>query len=149
MSRHAGRARPFVEAVLLVLLALALAGCSQPKATITGKVTYKGEPVNAGTVSFFGPRDQVASAPIRPDGGYEVSGAPLGEVKITVTTPPPMPPPEQLANNPMVRERREGRSDVAPVAKTVSVPARYSRPGTSRLSLIVTEGSQAFDIELR
>jgi hypothetical protein len=149
MIRHGGFARGWLRAILLVLLLVALAGCSRPKATVTGKVTYKGDPVPAGTVSFFGSRDQVASAALRPDGSYEAAGVPVGEVKVTVTTPLPGPSQEQLAKNPMVQERRQGGNMVLPSEKTVAVPTKYSLPGTSGLSLTVVEGSQPFDIPLK
>jgi hypothetical protein len=147
--RHGAFARWCVQAAFVALFALVLSGCSQPKAMVTGKVTYRGEPVPSGTVAFFGPGDQVASAPLRPDGSYAASGVPRGLVKVTVTTPPPGPSPEQLANNPMVQERRRGRNVAPVVEKTVSIPTKYSLPGTSGLSLTVTEGSQPFDIVLK
>jgi hypothetical protein len=147
--QHGASARRLTQAAILVLCVLALSGCRRPKGTVSGTVTYKGEPVPSGTVAFFGPGDQVASVALRPDGTYEASGVPLGEVKVTVTTPPPPPSEEQLAKNPMVQERRKGRNISLPVEKTVTVPAKYSRPATSGLSLTVTEGSQPYDIPLK
>jgi hypothetical protein len=147
--QHGAWARWFLQLVLLGLFGLALLGCSRPKGTVSGTVTYKGEPVPAGMVAFFGPGDQVASAPLRPDGTYEASGVPLGEVKVTVTTPPPGPSAEQLAKNPMVQERNKDGNVIRPAEKTVTVPAKYSRPGTSGLGLTVTEGSQPYDIPLK
>ena len=144
-ERHGACARPLLRAAILVPLVLALTGCSQPKATVTGKVTYRGQPVPNGTVAFFGPNGQVASAPLGPDGNYEATGVPLGEVKVTVTTPVPGPSAQQMAKNPMVKIKKV---DVAALEKTVSVPTKYSLPGTSGLGLTVSEGSQPFNIEL-
>ena len=80
---------------VLVLLTLAISGCSDRRttATVTGTVSYQGKPLTAGKVSFFGPNDQVASALIDEDGSYAANDVPLGAVRVSVSTPPP-PPPE-------------------------------------------------------
>jgi hypothetical protein len=142
--QHGAFARRLVPAAFLVLLALA--GCSR-KAKVTGKVSYKGETVPVGTVAFYGKGDAVSSAPIGPDGTYEANGVPLGEVKVTVTTPPPPDPnaAEKLKKNPMVKDK----NIVITQQKIVSVPRRYNLPGTSGISLTVTGGSQPFDISLK
>jgi hypothetical protein len=147
--QHGAFARWSIPAAFLALGMVALAGCSQPKAKVVGKVTYKGEAVPMGTVAFYGPGDQVASAALRPDGNYEAIGVPLGEVKVTVTTPPPEDPAavEKAKTNPMVV--RKNIADRIKVEKVVSVPRKYNLPGTSGLSLTVTGGSQPFDIPLQ
>src|SRR5262249_35760 len=135
------------RAALLVLFVLAFSGCSRPKGTVTGKVSYNGEAVPSGTVAFYGKDDEVSSAPIGPDGTYEATKVPLGEVKVTVTTPPPPDPSaaERLKKNPMVIER----GITIKQGKVVSVPRKYNLPGTSGISLTVTQGSQPFDITLK
>jgi hypothetical protein len=145
--RYRAFARRLVPAVFLVLLALALSGCGQRKGKLTGKVSYKGEEVPFGTVAFYGTGDAVSSAPIGPDGTYEANGVPLGEVKVTVTTPPPPDPQaaEKMKTNPMVIEK----NIVITEQKVVSVPRKYNLPGTSGISLTVTGGSQPFDIALK
>src|SRR4051794_24312667 len=144
--QHGAFARRLVPAVFLVLLALALVGCSR-KAKVTGKVSYKGETVPAGTVAFYGKGDAVSSAPIRPDGTYEATGVPLGEVKVTVSTPPPPDPhaAEKMKKNPLVVQKNV----VIKEQKIVSVPRKYNLPGTSGIGLTVTGGSQPFDIPLK
>jgi hypothetical protein len=144
-TQHSTFPRWLMQAVFLALLALALSGCRQPTGKVTGKVSYKGEPVSAGTVAFFGPGDKVASAALQPDGFYEASAVPVGLVKVSVTTPVPGPTKEQAANNPMMKRRGFVPSD----EKIVSIPPKYNLPGTSGLSLTVTEGSHPFDIELK
>jgi hypothetical protein len=144
--QHGARAHWFSRAALLVPFVVALSGCSQPKATVTGNVTYRSQPVPVGMVAFFGPDGQVASAPLGPDGSYAATGVPLGQVKVTVTTPLPGPSAERMAKNPMVKIKKV---DVSALETTVSVPAKYNLPGTSGLGLTVTEGSQLFNIELK
>jgi hypothetical protein len=144
--RHGKFVREAPQATLLVLLLLTAVGCgSQSGGTVTGKVTYRGEVVPAGIVFFFGSGEQAVSAQIAADGSYEASGVPLGDVKIAVNGPPPRPSKEQAANNPMLRKR----GYVPPDEKSVSIPAKYSRPNTSGLYLTVTEGAQTFNVELK
>src|SRR5262245_53660063 len=100
--QHRALARLLARAGFVVLLALALSGCSSRKGKVTGKVSYKGEAVPSGTVMFYGKGDAVSSAPIGPDGTYQATEVPLGEVKVAVTTPPPPDPhaAEKLKKNP-------------------------------------------------
>jgi hypothetical protein len=137
----------WLRATLFVLFVLAFSGCSRPKGTVTGKVSYNGEAVPSGTVAFYGQGDEVSSAPIGPDGTYAATKVPLGEVKVTVTTPPPPDPGavEKLKKNPMIQER----GTTIKQDKVVSVPRKYNLPGTSGISLTVTQGSQPFDITLK
>jgi hypothetical protein len=144
-TQHNLFARWLVQAAFLALFALTLSGCRHPTGRVTGKVSYKGEPVPAGTVAFFGPGDKVASAALQADGYYQASGVPVGLVKVSVTTPLPGPTKEQAANNPMMRRRNFVPSD----EKIVSIPPKYNLPGTSGLSLTVTESLHPFDIELK
>src|SRR5262245_37037773 len=148
--QHRALARLLARAGFVVLLALALSGCGQRKGKVTGKVSYKGEAVPFGTVAFYGKGDAVSSAPIGPDGTYTATGVPLGEVKVTVSTPAPVDPAavEKQKKNPMV-VRKGVIDDLKKIEKIVSVPRKYSLPGTSGLSLTVTEGSQPFDIPLK
>lgn len=147
MAGRYGLTRDWLRVVTLVVLVFLLAGCNRPKGIVTGKVTYNGEVVPSGTVAFYGKDDEVSSAPIGPDGTYEATKVPLGEVKVSVTTPPPPDPtaPERLKKNPMIMER----GITIKQEKVVSVPRKYNLPGTSGISLTVTQGSQPFDITLK
>ena len=144
---HVAWARALAPVALLALLLPALSGCHNARATVRGKVTFKDEVLPAGTVAFYGPDNQVANAALLPDGTYQATEVPLGEVKVAVTTPPPPDPKaaERLKNNPMVKER----GITIKQEKVVSVPRKYNLPGTSGLGLTVTQGSQTFDITLK
>jgi hypothetical protein len=130
---------------LLTLFLLSLAGCSPARGKVTGTVTYKGEPVRAGFVAFFGAKDQVASAPIASDGTFKASDVPLGEVKVTVSTPAPGPTKEQAAKNPMMTKKHFVPSG----ERNVKVPNRYSTPATSGISFTVGQGDQSINIDLK
>jgi hypothetical protein len=137
---------------LVLLFLLMMAGCGRsgrPTGTVTGTVTYKGTPVPSGTVAFFGPNDQVDSAPINSDGSYTATKVPLGPVKVTVTTPPSKAADLKKAAK-QSGNRRFGKGPEFPeTVDTVAVPDKYSNPGKSGLGLTVTEGSQPYNIDLK
>jgi hypothetical protein len=64
---------------ILVLVIAAFAGCSQEGGTISGSVTFNGQPVEAGSISFR-PADgmgQILAARIE-NGNYSIAGATPG-----------------------------------------------------------------------
>jgi len=74
----------------LWLVVVVLAGCAQPQHSdrreVTGVVTYKGQPVPYGRVSFVSAADPLVqdSCLIRPDGTYTLTNAPVGKVKVVL-----------------------------------------------------------------
>src|SRR5262245_37346299 len=53
-------------------------------ATVSGKVTYKGQPVTSGTISFTQEMKRGDRAKIQPDGTYKATNVPIGEVKVAI-----------------------------------------------------------------
>lgn len=120
-------------------------GCGKteaPRAQVSGDVKYQGKPLPVGTVAFVsGTGEVVETGPIK-DGRYTVARAPVGEVKVSVTTPPP---PSAM----QMRQKVEGKKMEGSVA-VVAVPSRYNDPGSSGLTYTVTgEKTQTFNINLR
>jgi hypothetical protein len=152
MSRQGGTLSGCcAKAGLLLLLGSIISGCSnngRERATVSGTVSYKGKPLPAGKVSFWGPNDQVASALIGEDGSYEATDVPVGLVKVAVSTPPPPPPEIEKAAKEGKRRFGKGKLITAAV-NIIVIPVKYSDPAKSGLSLTVTEGSQPFSIELK
>jgi len=144
---HFVSGRPRLQFVLVLLFLLPITGCgggNKHRGKVSGKVTYKGEPVSAGTVTFFGPNNEAASAPIGKDGTYQASAVPVGDVSVTVSTPPAGPSPAQAGKNPLMEKKKfHGTTE-----KSVTLPNKYAKAGTSGLRLTVSEGSQPFDIPL-
>ena len=135
--------------IILLALACAISGCSHgpPAGTVTGTVRYKGEIVPAGKVTFFGPSNQAASAPINPDGTYTPTDVPLGSVKVIVNTPRPAAEMKKAAKQ---MKKRFGKGIEYPESvDSVSVPDKYGDPAKSPLGLTVKEGSQPYDIEMK
>lgn len=134
-----------VNRYLLACLAMAIANCglggctSRPgTASVSGSVSYKNQSLPVGTITFIGEGkgSPVASGEIR-NGSYKVD-APVGPVKIAITTPPPTraPPPGVPA------------ADARQPVQSVPIADRYGNIGTSGLSFTVIRGAQSHDINL-
>ena len=141
----------------MLALTLAGAGCSS-SGTVTGKVTYKGEPLAGGTVLFVSEGRGSVSAQIGRDGAYTAEKVPTGTVQIAVETqsvkgsePAPqatrqMPPaglelPKAAENSPIYKSRAGAR-------RYTEIPKKYSDPKTSGLTCTVSGGNQKYDIPL-
>ena len=71
----------------VVVLVLIAAGCSGDKKTkITGKVTYKNEPLKGGSIYMFDNAGASYSCPIQNDGTYLVTDIMPGSYSVTVET---------------------------------------------------------------
>src|SRR5207249_5609261 len=68
-----------------LVLALAVLGCSgRPTGTVAGRVTFKGQLVTTGLVSFVRTDGRTATGRIQKDGTYTIYGAPVGRVTVLV-----------------------------------------------------------------
>jgi hypothetical protein len=145
--------------LVLTLSAALLIGCgdaSRPKlGKVSGKVTYNGQPVTKGVVSFVpsgGPGAQTgqgATGEIGPDGSYTLTtfengdGAVLGEHTVLVIAREEDP---AIKGHGMPIPDAKGQMKIKP-AKLL-VPEKYATPATSPLHYTVQEGSHRYTIEL-
>jgi hypothetical protein len=144
-----------VAAVCLGLAALA--GCEKGRATVSGKVTFNGQALTAGTVSFVAGPNRVGSDVIHPDGTYTIADAPIGDVTITVNTPEP-PKGPAMARGPdkpppgvqgMPSDMKPpGAEELGKSMKIVPAPTKYKNAETSPLKFTVQPGTQTKDIDL-
>ncbi|HVS38615.1 MAG TPA: hypothetical protein VMS17_23870 [Gemmataceae bacterium] len=133
---------------LLVLLLAAAPGCGARKGNVSGLVSYQGAPLPNGKITFIceGGDKPVLPATIR-DGQYELKGAPVGPVKITVATYNPTPPVAPPAGIPLMK-RPDGEPPPPASNKYVAIPSRYGQPDQSNLSYDVQAGDQVHNIDL-
>jgi hypothetical protein len=89
---------------------------------VSGKVTYKGKPLPAGTITFAGADAKAVSAPLAEDGTYAATKIEPGTYKIAI--------------------------DTRKAANAVAIPEKYSDPDKSSLTYQVQKGSQTHDIDL-
>ncbi len=132
----------------LALLLVAAVGCGKPKGSLSGKVTYNGQPVPGGRVLFQPAQGAQLAATISDTGTYSISGVPTGEYKVAV-------------DNTGLKERDKlmaGPGGVKPpnlpempkVQGTyVPLPPNASNPDQSGLKVTVKGGSQPFDIDVK
>ena len=136
---HAARGMRAPASVGVCIALAALVGCGNAtKATVAGKVTYKGSPLTGGALTLHpaqggGP----FSVFIRTDGTFNVGDAPIGPMDVAISTddvvdasPAGSVPPELKP------------------AKKVAIPERYKDPETSGLRWDVKPGMNARDFDL-
>jgi hypothetical protein len=151
----------------LLLMAIVLAGCSSSKkpAEVSGKVTYKGEPVTGGMIQFCSVEgNENFQAGITEAGTYVVNGVSQGEMIVTVDTEGLNP------NRPKVAYGggKDGSATSSPDAMAekmkamgklpegagakqgayVAIPKKYGEKGTSPLKTTVKGGKQVYDAVL-
>lgn len=143
----------------MTALLLVAAGCGSSSGRISGKISYKNNPLPGGTVTFYGPGENgwAKTARIGDDGSYRLEEVPKGTARIIVETqtlkPNPMAkamaarmtkgkdiPPEMLKNSPFGQMQEE--------AKYVAIPPKYSKAETSGLTYEVKAGKQEHNINL-
>jgi hypothetical protein len=132
---------PTAPHLLIATLLLFVAGCGggdQGRYTVTGKVTFQGQPVEQGEITFEDPAaGQVNSSPLGSGGSYSLE-VPAGDFKVSVA--PPLIEMKGTADSPpdMVRN---------PAVK--NIPKKYWVQETSGLSAKVDKNAKAFDFELK
>jgi len=115
---------------------LLVASCGGDR-TLTGKVSYKSQPLTKGQISFVGEGGKSASGTINNDGTYFVKNPPLGVVTVTV-----------LAYQ-VEGEDKFGFAPqkTAPPMKS-AVPVKYNEPSTSGLKYTIERKTTTLDIDL-
>jgi hypothetical protein len=148
----------------LVFVFPLLAGCAPKVGQVTGKVTYKGQPVPAGWVQFrpADPAQNSVTVELKEDGTF-TADLPAGEVTVTIDnreweprtgggipaipTGIPLSPEAKAQVAAAARKEAESRP-AARSGKYVPLPERYFDAATSPVKFTVKGGSQTHDIEL-
>ncbi len=124
--------------------------------TLTGKITFAGEPLHFGTLGLHPARGKPLTATIQVNGTYRVKDVPYGKYVVTIDGPPengmvrndganteepgvPTRPKYMRVNFVFVQEGGEPR---------VPIPAKYTRPDTSPLAVEIAEANPVFDLDL-
>jgi hypothetical protein len=148
MSRSQGTLSTAWSTVFGFLL-LALVGCGEPVASVSGTVKFKGQPLTSGTVLFHGSDARVEHSLIDANGKYVIPKAPLGQVRITVrwhaATPSGLPghgkpPAASTESASSAKDKRD--------SKSLAIPPRYLDPDRSGITYTVKVGTQTHNIEL-
>jgi hypothetical protein len=128
-SYHHRWPRLLVGSCYLCLVPLLVSGCAQEQTgTISGKVTFLGQPLPEGIVSFVSQEGKVVTDRVH-DGQYVVQGVPVGPAKITV---------RQIVDGFAKNQLPAGKE----------IPLRYRSADDSGLLYTVVSGKQTHDFEL-
>ena len=130
----------------LAPLLLMVGGCGKPTTgEVSGKVTFRGESVIAGTVAFISVDGRVTSVMIE-GGSYHAAKVPLGPAQITIcvneASSMPIVPLKMIRNGQAPRPQ-------APRKKPMPIPKRYQDARRSGLTYTVVSGKQSYDISLQ
>jgi hypothetical protein len=141
-------------AVLVFSIVLSAAGCGSSSSSVSGKVSYKGQPLRGGTISFFGDKDWTASSHLSEEGAYSIANVPPGQVRIAVETKtarPPTPPRGAMPKPPKDAPVPKGSMyDTEGQAKRyVPIPDQYADKDRSGLTYDVKPGKHEHNIELK
>ena len=126
--------------VVLSIGLLLLAGCGPRRpnsGTVTGTITYKGQPVNAGALTLYATAAEGGTllVPVTEDGTFGTTDVPPGEYKVVV-------------------EARVGGAvggttgAQAAVKPTIPFPKKYKDRLTTDLTLPVHAGEQKVELKL-
>jgi hypothetical protein len=114
------------EAIKAVQAAPAGTAADGNTGTVTGRVSYKGQPLPGGVILFRSANGTSVRALIDATGAYQAQGVPVGAVRVAIDAQPG-----------------------AGKAPAVLIPLRYSDPETSGIRHTVQKGSQTFNIEMK
>jgi hypothetical protein len=153
--------------VSLLLFLVVVSGCgkSQTPSTVSGKVTYKGQPVPSGTISFHRTGEEQSGAysfPLKSDGTYEGAGLVAEEMIVTIETESANPKRSMPAynvrggggKNPMadydktMKERGFKAAASADPSQYVPIPTKYANRKTSPLKAPLTRGKNPLNFDL-
>jgi hypothetical protein len=145
---------------LVICASIPAIGCSKPTGTVKGKVTDKeGNPVPVGVIGFtVGSRTQ--SGPIGLDGSFSVTGVPVGEAKVTVSSPQPTVPTETLGFEPsaekmkgmpkeQIDQMKASRKRLKEILKKwFAIVGRYNAVADTPLTFEVKQGDNSADFKV-
>lgn len=144
----------FLQNGLLLACFLPAFGCGS-KGAISGKITYQGKPLSAGSrVMFYDEKGSVFAADIQSGGSYTVDKVTPGPVQISFYVPPPISQTKQKLIPRVSKDLQlpggvTPKKDIGATAETTPLPSKYKDPKTSGITYTVTSGKQEHNIDLR
>ena len=142
MSEHSIVWRKTISCCVLSSLILA-SGCGGGTGSLSGTITYQGQPLRMGTVSVVGGDGIIRAGTIQDDGTYTVTDVATGSVKIAVTS---QDPSEQkvAAKGPSGEVANHSNDGL----KWFAIPDKYGDFEQSGLTFPLQRGTNGFSIEL-
>lgn len=137
-----GRGFCFPPWLVVGLAAAGLIGCSgsseRARYQVNGKVTFQGQPVEQGRITFENPAaGESNSSPLGSGGSYSLD-VPAGDYKVSVA-PPTI----------MTKGTGDSPPDEVPDPAVKNIPKKFWVQETSRLTAQVAKDKRTFDFELK
>jgi hypothetical protein len=141
--------------VLLLPVLAAVAGCGGKRvAEVSGKVTYKNQPLPDGTVTLMAQDGQPYSAQIQADGTFTISNVPVGPAKVVVTSRAPDEAGKGKAGaqgegRSTLVQRSEPEKDKGGKQNSSRIPLDYNNFDTSGLTAQVEAPVTQLNLDLK
>jgi hypothetical protein len=147
--------RSIVPILTGLVLAAVVVGCGPKRphsSVITGKVTYKGQPLAHATLLVYPPGLQENLAPlaygIQEDGSYKISDLPAGEYKMVIQGAQETGEADLSKIPPEKRAEVKEKLDKMRTPATIPFPKKYQSPSTTPLKCTITDKDQQQDLTL-
>jgi carboxypeptidase family protein len=143
--------------VTVSLVALLLAGCGprgKKSGTVSGKVTYQGQPVNGAALLLYPSAggDTAITVGVNQAGEFHIVDVPPGEYKIVVrgTAGAQQVDPRLLKKmSPEKRAEAEAKLKDMNTPPTIKFPDKYKDPKTTDLKVTITDKDQSMNLDLQ
>jgi hypothetical protein len=140
------------QSVVVLIACLLLVGCTKPagNAVVSGKVTYKGQPVNGASLTF-NPASGTGNPvliPVTQEGTFRSSGLIPGDYKISIQGASTTGMPSTKGMDPAKAAQAQGKLAGQEVKPTIPFPEKYKLPQTTPLTRTIKGGEQTLDLEL-
>lgn len=147
----------FRVCVGLLLLAV-LVGCMSKRTrsgAVSGKITYKGQPVNDAALLLYpsgsGPEENPITISVDGEGGFRITDVPPGEYKIVVEGSEGVDNEAAMLKFLPPEKQAEMKAKMQPQAspKTIPFPKKYKNLNTTDLKCTITDKDQPMDLVLK
>ncbi len=147
-----GMTRFISLAVMLFFLVGCGGGKGAPAGTVSGKITYKGQPVNGAALQLTQTAGQgdTINIPVTQEGTFSVADVPAGDY-IVVVVPSSGASPVHIPKNtdPAKLAEAKAKVEATKTPPTIPIPEKYKQRLTSGLNITIAAGQQTKDIELK
>jgi hypothetical protein len=124
-------------------------GCSTTPPSLSGKVTYKGTPVPAGSIVLHSKEGaKTYTGSIQPDGTFTITGAPHGTMVVTVDNKWLKSGAQQEGTQGVDPKMLEKMMPKDQGLKYLPIPEKYADPKTSPLVWEITTSRESKDFDL-
>jgi hypothetical protein len=147
--------------LIVAIVFLPLLGCGPKRSqggTVSGTITYKGQPVNGAMLRLYpvSGEGEVVQIPVTQEGTFKGNDIPSGEYKIVVEAsqiPPEMMREVEIPKGmdpAKAEEMKQKFQQAHKEAPTIAFPIKYKSSSTTDLKCTITQGKQeSLNLELK